>query len=637
MADKTQTIKSKKVYREAAFILPPHGETTRGFIDEEARTVELAFSSEAPCSQWFGQEVLDHSPGAVRLERIKAAGAVLVGHDRSDLVAVPENIRIDDDRMGRASVRFGNSARANEIFQDVIDGIRRTVSVGYRIHEMKMIEERDDGPDTYLVTDWEPFEISFEPAPNDYTVGVGRDDGDHPQTINVKPLDKEIEAMGTETITADVDVDAIRVEERANALKGERERSAEILAMRKTHPQHAEICDQFLHSDRSAADCGLAILAAMETAGEVTKAPETGAIGLSKQETRDFNLMKALRYLVSPSQRNASAAGLELEASRTVADNMGKEPEGLYIPYDFTSRAINVGTDSAGGYTVNTEDAGMSMIEMLRNAMVVAQAGAKYYPGLVGDFAVSKQTGGATGYIVAEGVDVTESALTFGQATMTPYTFGAYSDITRKMLLQSSIAIENGLKMDLATTLATMIDLKAIHGSGSSEPTGVLATSGIGSVAGGTNGLAPAWSHVVDLESEVAVDNALIGTAGYITNHRIRGKLKKTPQHATAAVGPWVWENGSAPGVGEINGYPAYATNQVSSTLTKGSSTDCSAIAFGIWAEMIVGLWSSIDINVDMASLSKSGGIRVVALQDADVMIRHAESFAAMLDARHAG
>jgi hypothetical protein len=85
-----------------------------------------------------------------------------------------------------------------------------------------------------------------------------------------------------------------------------------------------------------------------------------------------------------------------------------------------------------------------------------------------------------------------------------------------------------------------------------------------------------------------------------------------------------------------VNGYPFHVTNQVSSTLTKGSGTGvgvCSAIFFGNWADLIIGMWGGLDILVDPYTGGTAGTVRVIALQDVDVAVRHAESFAAMLDA----
>jgi HK97 family phage prohead protease len=148
-------------------------ELDRASIDKAARTVALSFSSEAPVERWFGSEILDHTPSAVRLGRLNNGGALLMDHDRSDQIGVVESATIGKDKKGRAVVRFGKSARAEEIFQDVLDGIRRLVSVGYRIHKTETKQE-GGGVESVRVTDWEPFEISIVSIPADDSVGVGR-------------------------------------------------------------------------------------------------------------------------------------------------------------------------------------------------------------------------------------------------------------------------------------------------------------------------------------------------------------------------------------------------------------------------------------------------------------------------------
>lgn len=153
---------------------------SRAAIDESARTVELAFSSEEPYDRYWGREVLDHAKKSVRLGRLKAGGPLLCDHDARDHVGVIESVRIDDDLVGRAVVRFGKSERAQEVWQDVVDGIRRNVSVGYVIHKAQLVETGDASIDTYRVTDWEPYEVSLVSVPADASVGIGRAMDDSP-------------------------------------------------------------------------------------------------------------------------------------------------------------------------------------------------------------------------------------------------------------------------------------------------------------------------------------------------------------------------------------------------------------------------------------------------------------------------
>jgi HK97 family phage major capsid protein len=152
---------------------------------------------------------------------------------------------------------------------------------------------------------------------------------------------------------------------------------------------------------------------------------------------------------------------------------------------------------------------------------------------------------------------------------------------------------------------------------------------------GGTNGKAPAWSHLLGLESELATDNADVGGLAYLTNAKVRGKLKQTFINSTYGERP-VWEQapGDRPGWGSIAGYRAACTNQVPSTLNKGSSLGvCSAIIFGDWSSLMIGQWGSLDILVDRVTGGLKGTVRIIAFMDVDVAVKHAESFAAMQDA----
>ena len=142
-------------------------------IDVESRSIEIAFSSEAEVRRYWGVEVLSHDPSAVVLDRLRGGAPLLVNHDTADQVGVIESVSIDPDRRGRAVVRFGRSARAQEIFDDVQDGIRKHISVGYAIHDATLTETRGDD-EVWTATRWEPFEVSIVPVPADISVGVGR-------------------------------------------------------------------------------------------------------------------------------------------------------------------------------------------------------------------------------------------------------------------------------------------------------------------------------------------------------------------------------------------------------------------------------------------------------------------------------
>ncbi|MEY2688242.1 MAG: hypothetical protein RL375_2440, partial [Pseudomonadota bacterium] len=364
-----------------------------------------------------------------------------------------------------------------------------------------------------------------------------------------------------------------------------------------------------------------------------TKPLPTADIGMSDKEARSFSVIRAINALANPSDVGAQrAAAFEREASDAVAKVMGKASRGIFVPIDVQRvqrRDLTAGTNNAGGYTVATDMLAGEFIDALRNAMVITGLGTRMLTGLVGNIAIPKMSSGATAYWVAESGAPTESQQTIAQVTMTPKTVGAFTDISRKLLLQSSLDVESMVRTDLAKVLGLAIQQAAISGSGSSNQPSGITTLITTSVVGGTNGLAPTWAHIIELETDVAVGNADVGSMGYLTNAKVRGKLKGTEKFSTTNGSP-VWEQGDTP----LNGYRAAVTNAVPSNLTKGSSSGvASAIIFGNFADLMIGMWGSLDLMVDPYTASTSGTVRVVALQDVDIAVRNTESFATMVDA----
>ncbi len=591
----------------------------RSAIDEEARTVGLSFSSDAPVERWFGMEVLDHSPKSVDLGRLNDGAPLLMDHNTNDQIGRVENATVDGKR-GTAVVRFSKSARAQEIFTDVMDGIRQNISVGYRINEMELDELRsEDELETYVATNWSPFEISVVSIGADNSIGISRSaDGDNITKItNLKTKNKEVK-MTTENTT---NIDAATVAR--DAVAADRARSQEIDAIVAKHPELKEIGSQFKGNDRSMDEFRGVALDSITKNQPTTAAIEDTKIGMSDKEADNFSIVRAVNALVTG---NWNDAGFEREMSDEMASKLGKRAQGFYIPTDVLMRDLNVTTATAGGHTVATDLLSGSFIDMLRNKMATVGLGATMMTDLVGNIAIPRQTGGATSYWVAESGAITESQAAFDQVSMSPKTVGSMSDISRKMLLQSSMDVESFVRNDLATSLALAIDSAAINGSGASnQPTGILNTSGIGSVVGGTNGAAPDWADIVDLESAVAIDNADMGALGFLTNAATRGKLLQTEKASGTA--QYVWSDSNT-----LRGYNAAVSNQVPSNGTKGTGTALSSMVFGNWNDLIIGTWGGIDINVDTSTGSASGTVRVVALQDVDIAVRHAESFAAMTD-----
>jgi HK97 family phage major capsid protein len=355
------------------------------------------------------------------------------------------------------------------------------------------------------------------------------------------------------------------------------------------------------------------------------------ALGMDSKELKNYSILRAIKSVTDGTWFRENS--LEREASEATAKALGKSPKGFYIPQDVLTApmkaALRDGTTTAGGYTVATDLLSGSFIDMLRNRMVVYRggAGARILNGLVGDVAIPTQTGGATLYWVAEGTGtngtVTASDQTFGQVAMTPKTAGAATEISRKLMLQSSLDVESFVREDLAMCVATGIDLAALAGTGqSNQPTGVISTSSINTIDTSGDGSVPTWADLVSMETALADDNADTGALAYACTPGLRGYFKSTPKVASTD-SVMLWQEGATP----LNGYGAFVSKQLPQNLAQNSGTNLHALLFGNWNDLIIGFWSGLDVLVNPYAHDLAGAVRIVMFQDVDIAVRHAESF----------
>lgn len=651
--------------------------------------LRLSVSSEAPYlrSSWFDEpwiEVLGHKAGEIDLERLNDGAPCLANHDRYTAIGntplagigVIEKAWTEGDKM-LCDITISRREALEDLRQDITDNLVRNVSIGYLINERVLVKANGEGqPDEYRVTSWTPYEVSLVDIPADATVGIGRAADDqtqspapHYRVVDLMPAvgNNQGERSMPETKTPAANPTATEVTRAADiqvtekdSLTVERERVREITAVGRQFG-FGDAADQAVEAGQSVDAFRTLVLSKLKDSGQL-RAAENPEIGMSENDVKQFSFARALLAASDPVNA-AKLAPFEMECSRAAQDRRGDSRDktreaAITIPLDVLTRGIaitsgiaasvqrmfaarggmqrdlTVGAPTGGGNLVATELLGSSFIELLRNAMVLDKLGITWLRDLNGNVAIPSQTGAATGYWVTEGNAPTESQQTIGQVALTPKTVGGYTDYTRKLLLQSSLDVEAFIRADIASVIGLSMQAAAINGSGSgAEPTGLLNTSGIGSVAGGTNGAAPTYDHLVDLESAVGNANADVGTLAYLTNSKIRGKLRKTQEFASTN-GKAVWTSGSERGIGEVLGYDAIVTNAMPSNLDKGTSTGvCSAIAYGNWADLIIGMWGGLDIMLDPYALATSGGRRVIALQDCDIAFRRVASFAAMKDA----
>jgi HK97 family phage major capsid protein len=571
------------------------------YLDEEKRIVRVGVSSEEPVERSFGMEVLGHSAGDINMEFINSGRApLLLDHDMTKQIGVIEEFKLDETaKRTTAVVRFGKSALAREVFEDVTDGIRMNISVGYRIDKLERYQDNDE---TYYKAQWTPMEVSSVSVPADQSrlVGVGRSKDKQHKNIEVKLMENEKKQ--------DINLEEVRTQTIDEAKAEFKRNSKEIIDLAARHNKR-DLADKAISDGISVEEFRGVLL---ENISNNTPLETPSEIGMTKEEVREFSLVKAIRAMANPSDRRAQQdAAFEFECSAEAARQYGKDAQGIMLPAEvlrtWGKRDINTSDDS----TLIAEDyRGNDFIDVLRNESSVMQAGATMLRGLQGNVVIPKKTAASSaGWIATEGNAASESEFTSGSVTMSPKVIGAFTDATRLLLQQSSLDVENLIRDDLTKSIATAIDLGALAGSGSSgQPTGIANTSGINTTTFAAAN--PTWAEIVAMESAVANDNALTGSLGYICRPADFGTLKTT-EKATGTAQFVVSPDNS------MNGYNVVRSNQV----TSGD------FYFGNFADLLIGMYGGLDITVDPYALSTSGGVRIVALQTVDVAVRHAVSF----------
>ena len=368
-----------------------------------------------------------------------------------------------------------------------------------------------------------------------------------------------------------------------------------------------------------------------------------GAPQLTKQEERDitrFDFSKVLNHLYRSAKGGVTTIdGIEAEMiaeGEREARNAGIQAGGILLPRalvrrenrDMTASGTTSVTGDQGGMTIATEKRGL--LDDFFNASVLRGLGSTVLEGLVGNLDLPRLVAGTAPAKQAENAAADEVTPTTLMLSLSPKRLPAYIDISERLLMQSSVAVEAILRNHLTTQMSAVREKSFWHGGGTNEPTGIAGTSGIGSVAGGTNGAAPTFAHILSLEEKVDAQNALLGNLAYASNGQIRKKLKGTLENPSGTDATWILGRD-----GKINGYNAAFTNAISRTLSKGTSSSvASAIFFGNFADFVEAYWGGISLEMVRDKTNAISGLyTLVASTYYDGGVLRPKSFAAMLDA----
>lgn len=640
----------------------------------ESRTYQISFSSEDPFYRWWldGHEVLGHEDGEVDMEWMASGRAPLLQDHRNSLdaqIGVIERAWIQD-RRGMAKVRLARTEAGDRAKVLIDDGIVSAVSVGYIVERVELVATDTDGGDTYRVTRWKPREASLVSVPADTTVGVGRADDDRPTYPLViarstgmsgptstaptgaptddaetarrqamlafakrfdDPGDPESgvlpfsgTAIAAEVMASGGDLNALQARINAdytawsNASNAQSDQYARRTAPARLTPEWSDrrvLQDGFSFQRAIVIGAGMVGNAIEEAPPEMKDGPERSLLTISTK-SRD---RVRIPYEVLDVPDAVIARYLQRQQQRALVVDTGSNAANL------------VGIDHMGG----------SFIDLLRNMSAVMPQ-ATLLGDLQGDADVPRQTGAASASWLDE--NTTETPMSdpqFDQLALSPKELGIRTRFSRKTLIQSSPDVEMLLRMDFAEVAALAIDAAALDGPGGLSPTGVMRTPDVNTLAFGgdaNTGGAPSWTNMVSVIEKVLGQNAVVidpsmampSDACFVSNSAVWKTLKVTPK----VDGEPEYILGED---GRVCGFAFKLSNQAPRNVAKGNSdANLSKLLFGRIRDIIIGLWSGLDLLPDPYSRAAFREIELHAWQDVDTAVRRPQSFCVVSDVQTA-
>lgn len=630
--------------------------------------IHLSVSSEEPCLQlcYFENKWqmlpmrLVHSASAIDMSRVKD-GMPLLDNHKGDQVALLKNISIQNSKLGGEEIVWSASERAGVLKKDYEAGVRSNVSLDgdYVDKDLEATGEQIDGLPVVRCTRWTPLGAALVTYPADTTVGFGR------STEAAQGAENTIKNKTDDIIAADKPPQVI-IRKKENIMTQEEiaqrkdafTQANEVHSIIRDFNVPEETSNKWLASlekgeidvpaimrevlakkiERRSTVAATAAKTDANIQRQLTSAPS----GEAPKELADkFNIKRAILGSLPSDVLSTLGvkvdAGLERETQqemlrvmRSVPGYENYSPRGIMVPWNMprVSREITVQSAGVASSVVAQNLRPDLFIDVLRNKLILAQAGATVLTGLVGDVKIPRKSAAATAGWTNGEVAVANSEMTLEQLTLTPRTVGAYSDMSRQALLQSTPAIDMLVMDDLMQSTARAIQLGALHGTGATgQPTGVKTRvdSAGNTFSVGTAGT-PTFAELLAANSVLGDGNVDDdGTVAWVMQPRLFNRLCSLARtYATAATTPATnipvgsfLANRIAGGGGTVIDMAAYQTNSV----TKNYAFH------GRWSDLVIGHWNALELIVDPYSLSTKGALRIVGLQSVDVQIRYDAAF----------
>lgn len=319
-----------------------------------------------------------------------------------------------------------------------------------------------------------------------------------------------------------------------------------------------------------------------------------------KNKMGKFSLIKTINDIVN-NRSMSDEAQVVLNAGTEEMRKAGLSYSGqIQLPVSEMREApaaIVAGQETYGAEVVATEK--LNILEPLRNRMVLAQAGATYLTGLVGNVSIPTYTGSNVGW-KGELVDAEDGKGTFDSIEFSPKRLTAYIDVSKQFLAQDSVGAEEMLYRDIVNAIADKLEATILgNGKGDANtPEGIF---------NGAEGVEISFANVVEMEK--ALEEAkLFGDYKFIASPAAKAKFKTTTISGSKSDLRMLMEGN------EVNGYPVLTTG------------NCAGVAFGKWDELVIAQWGSLDIIIDPYTQAKKNAVRIVVNAFFDAKPRRAEA-----------
>ena len=319
----------------------------------------------------------------------------------------------------------------------------------------------------------------------------------------------------------------------------------------------------------------------------------------NKTNMGKFSLLKAINDIANNRQLDERALEV-VNQGITEMRKAGQNYSGqIQLPME--ERSTVQATVEGAGQEAVAEDL-LNILEPLRAKLVLAQAGASYMTGLVGNISIPAYSGSQVTW-EGEVADAKDGAGTFTEVKLEPKRLTAYIDLSKQFLIQDSVSAEEMLKRDIVNAIANKLEATILGAEAGSatKPAGML------------NGVS-ADSSAITYEGIVAMETALEeanvrGDIKFIVSPSAKAALKTTK--IDAGSGKFAMEGN------EVNGYPVLCTSAVNG---KG-------VIYGNFNDLVIGQWGGIDLTVDPYTQAANGKVRLVINAYFDAKPRRAEAF----------